>query len=46
MKGGLGFLALAYALVWAGIVGYLMWLGSRQRALERRIRGLRGGPGE
>jgi CcmD family protein len=40
------FLGAAYALVWLGIMGYLLWLGSRQRALERRVRDLRGRPDE
>ncbi|MGH2704173.1 MAG: CcmD family protein [Actinomycetota bacterium] len=35
------FLGVAYAMVWAGIVAYLVSLARRQRVLERRIEQLR-----
>jgi CcmD family protein len=33
----LGFLGLAFLLVWVGIVAYLLTVTRRQRALERRL---------
>lgn len=35
-------LALAFGAVWAGIGGYLLLLGARQRKLERRLDELHG----
>lgn len=37
----LAFLGIAYVIVWAAIVAYLVLLARRQRALERRIEQLR-----
>lgn len=37
----LGVLALAYALVWLAIAGYLYSIVRRQRALERRLEELK-----
>lgn len=33
----LAWLAIAFLAVWAGIGGYLLSLGARQKALERRL---------
>jgi CcmD family protein len=41
MSGGLVYLGVAYLAAWAGISGYLVLLGRRQRAVERRLRDLR-----
>jgi CcmD family protein len=38
---GLGFLGLAFVLVWVGIVLFLFTVSRRQRALEKRIEELR-----
>jgi CcmD family protein len=38
---GLYWLAIAFIAVWAGIGGYLVLLGARQRKLERRLDELR-----
>ncbi len=38
---GLGFLGLAYGLVWIGIALFLFSVSRRQRALEKRIEELR-----
>ena len=34
------YLGIAYLAVWAGVTGYLVALGRRQRAVERRLRDL------
>lgn len=34
---GLGFLGLAYIVVWLGLAGYLFSVSRRQRALEKRL---------
>ncbi|HLF70284.1 MAG TPA: CcmD family protein [Actinomycetota bacterium] len=34
---GLGYLGLAYAVLWLGLGGYLWSLARRQRSLEKRI---------
>ncbi|HEX2053348.1 MAG TPA: CcmD family protein [Actinomycetota bacterium] len=34
---GLGYLGLAYGIVWAGIALFLFSVSRRQRALEKRI---------
>ena len=39
---GLAYLGVAYLAVWAGIAGYLVRLGRRQRAVEQRLRDLQG----
>ncbi len=36
----LGWLAIAFLAVWAGIGAYLLSLGVRQRRLEKRLRDL------
>jgi CcmD family protein len=33
----LAYLGVAYIVIWAGIAGYLLRLGRRQRAVERRL---------
>jgi CcmD family protein len=33
----LAYLGVAYLVIWAGIAGYLLYLGRRQRAVERRL---------
>jgi CcmD family protein len=33
----LAYLGVAYIVIWAGIAGYLLHLGRRQRAVERRL---------
>jgi CcmD family protein len=33
----LAYLGIAYVAIWAGIAGYLVHLGRRQRAIERRL---------
>lgn len=38
---GLGFLGLAYGLVWLGIALFLFSVSRRQRSLEKRIDELR-----
>ncbi len=38
---GLGFLGVAYVLVWLGIVAYLFAVTRRQKALEKRMEELR-----
>ncbi len=40
MRGGLAYLGVAYTAVWAGIAGYLVLLGRRQKAIERKLKGL------
>ena len=35
MKHQLAYLGVAYTAIWAGIAGYLLYLGRRQRAVER-----------
>ena len=42
MRHQLAYLGVAYAAVWAGIAGYLVHLGRRQRAIERRLNELEG----
>ena len=37
----LGFLGIAYGIVWIAIAAYLFWILRRQRALERRMDALR-----
>ncbi|HEU5001445.1 MAG TPA: CcmD family protein [Actinomycetota bacterium] len=37
MKGGLGYLGLAFIVVWAAIGCYLIILDRRQRAIDRRL---------
>lgn len=41
MKGGLGYLGLAFIVVWASIGCYLIILDRRQRAIDRRLERLR-----
>ncbi|MEX2587780.1 MAG: CcmD family protein [Actinomycetota bacterium] len=36
----LGFLGLAYIVVWIGLAGYLFSVARRQKALERRLESL------
>jgi CcmD family protein len=38
----LAYLGVAYTAIWAGIAGYLLYLGRRQRAVERRLSELEG----
>lgn len=38
---GLGFLGLAYLVVWVGLAGYLLSVTRRQKSLERRLEALR-----
>jgi CcmD family protein len=38
----LAYLGVAYLVIWAGIAGYLLYLGRRQRAVERRLNELQG----
>jgi CcmD family protein len=38
----LAYLGVAYTVIWAGIAGYLLYLGRRQRAIERRLSELEG----
>lgn len=40
---GLGFLGVAYVVVWLGIVGFLFVVTRRQKALEKRLEELRTG---
>ena len=42
MRHQLAYLGVAYTAVWAGIAGYLVHLGRRQRAVERRLSELEG----
>jgi CcmD family protein len=42
MKHQLAYLGVAYTAIWAGIAGYLLCLGRRQRAIERRLDELQG----
>ena len=35
------YLFAAYAVVWLGLFGYLLWLGRRSRELEEELRDLR-----
>lgn len=37
----LGFLGLAYGLIWLGIASYLLRLSRRQRELEQRLEDLK-----
>lgn len=37
MKNQLAYLGVAYTAVWVGITGYLLFLGRRQRATDRRL---------
>ena len=39
---GIGYLAVGFALVWLLVAGYLVWLGRRQAALDKRLRTLEG----
>lgn len=41
MSGNLGFLAIAYSLVYGAIAAYALYLGSRERALREEIQELR-----
>ena len=45
MKHQLAYLGVAYTAIWAGIAGYLLCLGRRQRAVERRLDELQGPDG-
>jgi len=38
----LGFLGIAYAVVWIFLGAYLIWIAQRQRRLERRLDELEG----
>jgi len=40
MRAGLAYLGVAYTAIWAGIAGYLLVLGRRQRAIEERLKDL------
>jgi CcmD family protein len=42
----LPFLFIGYSLVWLGIVGYIMYVGARLRAVERDLDSLRESAGE
>ena len=42
MRHQLAYLGVAYTAIWAGIAGYLVHLGRRQRAVERRLNELQG----
>jgi CcmD family protein len=42
VKHQLAYLGVAYTAIWAGIAGYLLHLGRRQRAVERRLNELQG----
>ena len=42
MRHQLAYLGVAYTVIWAGIAGYLVHLGRRQRAVERRLNELQG----
>ena len=42
MRHQLAYLGVAYTAVWVGIAGYLVYLGRRQRAVERRLDELQG----
>lgn len=37
MKGGLGYLGVAYLVIWAAIGCYLLLLGRRQHTLDKRL---------
>lgn len=37
---GLGFLGLAFIVVWVGLAGYLFSVSRRQKTLERRLEAL------
>jgi len=37
VKHQLAYLGVAYGAIWAGIVGYVLYLGRRQRAIDRRL---------
>ncbi|HYR63236.1 MAG TPA: CcmD family protein [Actinomycetota bacterium] len=41
MKHQFAYLGVAYTAIWAGIGGYLLFLGRRQRATDRRLEELR-----
>jgi CcmD family protein len=45
MRHQLAYLGVAYLVIWAGIGGYLLYLGRRQRAVERRLNELQGPDG-
>ena len=45
MRHQLAYLGVAYTVIWAGIAGYLVHLGRRQRAVERRLNDLQGPDG-
>lgn len=37
MKGGLGYLGIAYLVIWTAIGCYLLLLGRRQHTIDRRL---------
>jgi CcmD family protein len=41
VEGSLGFLFAALIIVWVGIIGYLVMLGSRVSALQRELETLK-----
>ena len=40
MKGGLGYLGLAYIVIWTAIGCYLILLSRRQRLIDKRLKEL------
>lgn len=45
MHGGLSYLGVAFLAIWVGISGYLLMLSRRQRAIDRRLKDLKGNEG-
>ena len=41
MSHQLVYLGVAYGAIWAGITAYVLYLGRRQRAIEKRLDDLR-----
>ena len=41
MRHQLVYVGVAYGAIWAGITAYVLYLGRRQRAIERRLDDLR-----
>lgn len=37
MKGGLGYLGVAYVIIWTAIGCYLLMLGRRQHTIDKRL---------
>jgi CcmD family protein len=37
MKGGLGYLGIAYVVIWTAIGCYLLLLGRRQHTIDKRL---------